>query len=85
MESCTGDLAALNELLDWRSLLAVVQPDTAHPVAPPWGWRFLWWWKSRPATRFPVDVHRLSVSIAQPNHHLQFDRWTAIWHDYYAI
>jgi len=32
VESCTGDLAALNELLDWRSLLAVVQPDMGLAV-----------------------------------------------------
>jgi hypothetical protein len=39
-------LVLLSRLLDWRSLLTVVQPDTLirwHRQ----GWRLLWRWKSR--------------------------------------
>ena len=42
-------LVLLSQLLDWRSLLTVVQPDTLirwHRQ----GWRLLWRWKSRPRT-----------------------------------
>ena len=49
-------LVLLSRLLDWRSLLTVVQPDTLirwHRQ----GWRLLWRWKSRPGRPpIPRDV-----------------------------
>jgi hypothetical protein len=42
-------LVLLSRLLDWRSILVVVQPDTLirwHRQ----GWRLFWRWKSRPRT-----------------------------------
>src|SRR6266851_7387651 len=41
-------LVLLSRLLDWRSMLTVVQPDTLirwHRQ----GWRLFWRWKARPA------------------------------------
>jgi hypothetical protein len=43
-------LVLLARLLDWRSMLTVVQPDTLirwHRQ----GWRLFWRWKARPAGR----------------------------------
>lgn len=47
-------LVLLSRLLDWRSLLTIVQPETLvrwHRQ----GWRLLWRWKSRPG-RPPIPV-----------------------------
>ena len=55
-------LVLLSRLLDWRSLLTVVQPDTLirwHRQ----GWRLLWRWKSRPGRPpIPRDLQRLIVT-----------------------
>src|SRR5215210_8794828 len=60
-------LVLLSRLLDWRSLLTVVQPDTLirwHRQ----GWRLLWRWKSRPGRPpIPRDLQRLIVSMALAN------------------
>jgi putative transposase len=60
-------LVLLSRLLEWRSLLTVVQPDTLirwHRQ----GWRLLWRWKSRPGRPpIPTDLQRLIVSMAQAN------------------
>ena len=60
-------LVLLSRLLEWRSLLTVVQPDTFirwHRL----GWRLLWRCKSRPGRRpIPRELQRLIVSIAQAN------------------
>src|SRR5229473_6343528 len=57
----------LSRLLDWRSLLTVVKPDTLvrwHRQ----GWRFFWRWKSRPGRPpIPVDLRRLIVTMARAN------------------
>jgi len=60
-------LVLLSHVLDWRSLLTVVQPETFirwHRQ----GWRFFWRWKSRPGRPpIPVDLQRLIVTMAQAN------------------
>ena len=60
-------LVLLSGLLDWRSILIVVKPDTLirwHRQ----GWRLVWRWKSRPGRPpIPRDVQRLIVRIAQEN------------------
>jgi putative transposase len=60
-------LVLLSCLLEWRSILTVVQPDTLirwHRQ----GWRLLWRWKSRPGRPpIPRDLQRLIVSMAQAN------------------
>ena len=60
-------LVLLSRLLDWRSLLTVVQPDTLirwHRQ----GWRLLWRWKSRPGRPpIPRELQRLIVSMARAN------------------
>jgi Homeodomain-like domain len=60
-------LVLLSHLLDWRSLLNVVQPDTLirwHRQ----GWRRLWRWKSRPGRPpIPRGLQRLIVTMAQAN------------------
>jgi putative transposase len=60
-------LVLLSRLLEWRSLLTVVQPDTLirwHRQ----GWRLLWRWKSRLGRPpIPRDLQRLIVSMAQAN------------------
>jgi putative transposase len=60
-------LVLLPRLLDWRSLLTVVQPDTLirwHRQ----GWRLLWRWKSRPGRPpIPMELQRLIVAMAQAN------------------
>ena len=60
-------LVLLSRLLEWRSLLTVVQPDTFirwHRQ----GWRLLWRYRSRPGRPpVPRDVQRLIVSMAQAN------------------
>src|SRR3977135_3290964 len=60
-------LVLLSRLLDWRTLLTVVQPDTLirwHRQ----GWRLLWRWKSRPGRPpIPRELQRLIVRMAQAN------------------
>ena len=60
-------LVLLSRLLDWRSLLTVVRPDTLirwHRQ----GWRLFWRWKSKPGRPpIPRDVQRLIVTMAQAN------------------
>lgn len=60
-------LVLLSRLLDWRSLLTVVQPDTLIR----WlrqGWRLFWRWKSRPGRPpIPADLRRLIVTMARAN------------------
>jgi putative transposase len=57
----------LSRLLDWRSILTVVKPDTLirwHRQ----GWRLFWRWKSRPGRPpIPRDLQRLIVSMAHAN------------------
>jgi transposase InsO family protein len=57
----------LARLLDWRSMLTVVQPDTLIR----WhlqGWRLLWRWKARPGRPpIPADLQRLIVTMARAN------------------
>ena len=60
-------LVLLSRLLDWRSLLTVVKPDTLvrwHRQ----GWRLFWRWKSRPG-RPPirVDLRQLIITMAWAN------------------
>jgi hypothetical protein len=58
-------LVLLARLLDWRSLLSVVQPDTLirwHRQ----GWRLFWRWRSRPGRPpIPADLQRLIVAMAR--------------------
>jgi putative transposase len=60
-------LVLLSRLLDWRSMLTVVKPDTLirrHRQ----GWRLFWRWKSRPGRPpVPVDLRRLIVTMARAN------------------
>ena len=61
-------LVLLSQMLDWRSLLTVVQPDTLvrwHRQ----GWRLLWRWKSRPGRPPPIprEMQRLIVTMAKDN------------------
>jgi hypothetical protein len=60
-------LMLLSRLLDWRSILTVVKPDTLirwHRQ----GWRLFWWWKSQPGRPpIPRDLQRLIVRVAQAN------------------
>jgi putative transposase len=60
-------LVLLSRLVDWRSLLTVVQPATLIR----WhrrGWRLFWRWKSRPGRPpIPRDLQRLIVTMAQAN------------------
>jgi putative transposase len=60
-------LVVLSRLLDCRSLLTVVQPDTLirwHRQ----GWRLLWRRKSRPGRPpIPRDLQRLIVSMVWAN------------------
>ena len=60
-------LVLLSRLLDWRSILTVVKPDTLirwHRQ----GWRLFWRWKSRPGRPpIPRDLQRLIVRMAQAN------------------
>jgi hypothetical protein len=60
-------LVLLSRLLDWRSILVVVLPDTLirwHRQ----GWRQFWWWKSRIGRPpIPKDVQRLIVRMGQAN------------------
>ena len=57
----------LSRLVDWRSILTVVKPDTLvrwHRQ----GWRLFWRWKSRPGRPpIPKDLQRLIVRMAQEN------------------
>jgi hypothetical protein len=60
-------LVLLARLLDWRSMLTVVQPDTLirwHRQ----GWRLFWRWRSRPGRPpIPADLRRLIVTMARAN------------------
>jgi putative transposase len=60
-------LVLLARLLDWRSILTVVQPDTLirwHRQ----GWRLIWRWRSRPGRPpIPADLQRLIVTMARAN------------------
>jgi hypothetical protein len=60
-------LVLLSRLLDWRSMLTVVQPDTLirwHRQ----GWRLFWRWKARPGRPpIPADLQRLIVTMARAN------------------
>jgi hypothetical protein len=60
-------LALLSRLVDWRSILTVVKPDTLirwHRQS----WRLFWRWKSRPGRPpIPRDLQRLIVRMAQAN------------------
>lgn len=60
-------LVLLSRLLDWRSLLTVVNPDTLirwHRQ----GWRLLRRWKSRSGRPpIPADLRRLIVAMARAN------------------
>ena len=57
----------LSRLVDWRSILTVVKPDTLirwHRQ----GWRLFWRWRSRPGRPpIPRDLRRLIVRIAHDN------------------
>src|ERR1019366_10789546 len=60
-------LVLLSRLLDWRSMLTVVQPDTLirwHRQ----GWRLFWRGKSRPGRPpIPADLRRLIVALTRAN------------------
>ena len=60
-------LVLLARLLDWRSILTLVQPDTLirwHRQ----GWRLIWRWRSRPGRPpIPADLQRLIVTMARAN------------------
>src|SRR5712692_1101032 len=60
-------LVLLARLLDWRSILTVVQPDTLirwHRQ----GWRLVWRWRSRPGRPpIPADLQRVIVTMARAN------------------
>jgi hypothetical protein len=60
-------LVLLARLLDWRSILTVVQPDTLirwHRQ----GWRLVWRWRSRPGRPpIPGDLRRVIVTMARAN------------------
>src|SRR5262245_37328664 len=60
-------LVLLSRLLDWRSMLTVVKPDTLirwHRQ----GWRLFWRWKSRPGRPpIPLDLQRLIIPMARAN------------------
>ena len=60
-------LVLLSRVLDWRSLLTVVKPDTLirwHRQ----GWRLLWRWKSWPGRPpIPADLQRLIVIMCRAN------------------
>ncbi len=60
-------LVLLSRLLDWRSMLTVVKPDTLirwHRQ----GWRLFWRWKSRSGRPpIPVSLRRLIIAMARAN------------------
>jgi putative transposase len=60
-------LVLLSRLLDWRSMLTVVKPDTLirwHRQ----GWRLFWRWTSRPGRPpIPLALRRLIVTMARAN------------------
>jgi putative transposase len=67
-DSVRFTLAQLSRLFDWRSVLAVVKPDTLirwHRK----GFRLFWKWKSRSRgrPRVPIDVRELIVDMASNN------------------
>ena len=61
-------LVALSWLIDWRTILTVVKPDTLirwHRK----GFQLLWRWKSRPRGRppLPADLQQLIAEMAAAN------------------
>src|ERR1700682_4065921 len=60
-------LVLLSRLLDWRSMLTVVKPDTLirwHRQ----GWRLFWRWKSQSGRLpIPVGLRRLIIAMARAN------------------
>jgi putative transposase len=61
-------LVALSRLIEWRSILTVVKPDTLirwHRK----GFALFWRWKSRPRgrPRLPTDLQRLIAEMAAAN------------------
>jgi putative transposase len=61
-------LVALSWLIDWRTILTVVKPDTLirwHRK----GFQLVWRWKSRPRgrPRLPADLQRLIAEMAMAN------------------
>src|SRR2546426_6030440 len=61
-------LVALSWLIDWRTILTVVKPDTLirwHRK----GFQLFWRWKSRPRgrPRLPADLQRLIAEMAAAN------------------
>ena len=61
-------LIGLAQVIDWRPVLTIVQPDTLirwHRHA----FRLFWRWKSRPRgrPRIPADVQQLIADIAKAN------------------
>ena len=61
-------LVALSRLIEWRSLLTIVKPDTLirwHRK----GFALFWRWKSRPRgrPRLPTDLQRLIAEMAAAN------------------
>jgi hypothetical protein len=69
-------LMLLSRLLDWRSILTVVKPDTLirwHRQ----GWRLFWWWKSQPGRPpIPRDLQRLIVRVGPGESDLGEERIT---------
>ena len=61
-------LVALSKVIEWRSILTVVKPDTLirwHRKA----FALFWRWKSRPRgrPRLPADLQRLIAAMAAAN------------------
>jgi putative transposase len=60
-------LVLLARLLDWRSIITVVQPDTLirwHRQ----GWQLVWRWRSRPGRpSIPADLRRVIATMARAN------------------
>ena len=61
-------LVVLSQVIDWRTLLTVVKPDTLvrwHRQ----GFRLFWRWKSQPRGRphLPSDLQRLIAEMARAN------------------
>ena len=61
-------LVALSGLIDWRTILTIVKPDTLirwHRK----GFQLFWRWKSRPCGRpaLPADLQRLIAAMAAAN------------------
>src|SRR3990167_7353645 len=61
-------LVVLSQLIDWKTVLTIVKPDTLirwHRK----GFRLFWRWKSRAPGRppVPVDLQQLIASMARAN------------------